>query len=132
MSDKKPCDSQFKWFGLKCDSSGRILIIELPYNSLTGRLPAELSLLTEIELLDFYWNWIFNVGQKQASWLGDIGDIGKFKCVVEGSAITFRLLTYPSPDIEYLYLGSIFFKYQVRRLSSLDSNRSRSVIFRTI
>jgi hypothetical protein len=79
VGNTKPCDTGAgTWFGVKCDADGRVTKVDLSDNSLTGRLPAEISLLDEIKVLNFYHNYLFNDGQKELSWLGDLGDIGTY------------------------------------------------------
>jgi hypothetical protein len=101
--------SECEWFGITCAKGGKpprrlgrsspgddrsdndthsvVTKLELPSNKLTGSLPREVTLLSNLKTLDLYQNWIWNSGEEGNSWLGSM------------------------TSLEYLYYGSTFFDY---------------------
>ncbi|PIN15697.1 Non-specific serine/threonine protein kinase [Handroanthus impetiginosus] len=51
-SDPDPC----KWRNVMCSMNNRVTKIEIGHQNLHGALPKELSLLTQLELLELQWN----------------------------------------------------------------------------
>lgn len=52
--DCEPCT----WFGITCDANDRVTEIRLPTNNLTGIIPAQVSLLTALKVLQVPFNGI--------------------------------------------------------------------------
>ncbi len=53
-----PPGTECSWFGIDCDDEDRVLDVKLRNNNLTGRIPAELGLLTGVRELDLGENRI--------------------------------------------------------------------------
>ncbi|CAJ1955721.1 unnamed protein product [Cylindrotheca closterium] len=89
------------WYGVTCNSQGRVEKIRLPNNGLTGRIPPELALLKDSLLyLDLCQNDIHNVGESGNSFLGEM------------------------TNLQYLYLSQTFFENdgippELKKLSNL-------------
>ena len=60
------------WHGISLDSSGRVIVIELDDNELSGRLPSEIGQLTHLEHLDIGSDWPFGAGDRYYGVTGTI------------------------------------------------------------
>lgn len=61
------------WFGITCDTGGRVTAIELDENGLTGSFPNEVTLLKDsLEYLSLQENIIFNEGDAGLEWMGSL------------------------------------------------------------
>lgn len=73
-------ESECTWFGILCDSEGKVNDIELYSNSLTGSFPPEIVHIKEsLTALDLYDNVIWNQGDSGHSWLEQMTNLGKKK-----------------------------------------------------
>ena len=103
-NDRDPCDG---WFGIECDSEGRVKNIDLFRNGLTGNFPKEIVLFSfdgpfangsgKLERLDLTGNeWLsnYNDGSPDSSWMTDLGSIGKFfiKILCSRTYVSFLLV----------------------------------------
>ena len=57
LSDTHHCD----WYGITCDSSNRVTLIDMWVNRLDGPLPSELELLSNVTWLIFSFNYITSI-----------------------------------------------------------------------
>ena len=60
------------WHGISLDSSGRVIVIELDDNELSGTLPSEIGQLTHLEHLDIGSDWPFGAGDRNYGVTGNI------------------------------------------------------------
>jgi Leucine-rich repeat (LRR) protein len=63
------------WFGITCNANKQVTQVELFSNSLTGTLPAELTLIETLTYLDLFDNYLYNVGEEGNAWLGNLTNI---------------------------------------------------------
>eukprot|EP00548_Thalassiothrix_antarctica_P000611 CAMPEP_0194139834 /NCGR_PEP_ID=MMETSP0152-20130528/9434_1 /TAXON_ID=1049557 /ORGANISM="Thalassiothrix antarctica, Strain L6-D1" /LENGTH=849 /DNA_ID=CAMNT_0038837811 /DNA_START=107 /DNA_END=2657 /DNA_ORIENTATION=+ len=96
-SEFPPCSG---WYGIFCNDDRRVTGIKLYKNGLTGSFPKEVTLISSLKSLDIAKNNIWNKGDEENRWLGDLG------------------------DIECLYIGKTYFEYkgiptEINQLSSL-------------
>jgi hypothetical protein len=85
-------ENECNWFGVECaeqkDGENSVVAIKLANNILTGKFPSEIALLSQtMKTLDIYNNFVYNVGDDELSWLGDL------------------------VELEFLYYGSCSFEY---------------------
>lgn len=89
-----PCDG---WYGITCDNQGRVTEVKLFSNNLTGRWPAEVTLLASsgprstgagrLNRIDIYDNMIHS---EDPFWISELGD-----------------------ELKYLFFGSTNFEYEM-------------------
>ena len=61
------------WHGITCNEEGQVTEIDLKANLLTGVFPAETVLLKgTLTRLDIHKNYVYNYGDAQISWLGEM------------------------------------------------------------
>jgi len=53
--------NECKWLGIKCDTLGHVIAIDLPYNNLNGILPSEVFLLKHLRRLELQANELHGV-----------------------------------------------------------------------
>jgi hypothetical protein len=59
------------WFGIyDCNSDGMVMIIDLYDNMLTGSIPPEMGVLSELIYMRMEFNWIVNIGESGHAFLG--------------------------------------------------------------
>jgi hypothetical protein len=77
-----------EWYGLTCDETGRVTMIQLDTNGLTGYLPPETAYLhASLTTIDLYNNLLHNKGDHGNSFFGEL------------------------TNLEYLFFGSTSFEY---------------------
>jgi hypothetical protein len=64
------------WYGITCNEEGRVSMIELDTNGLTGYFPPETALLAEsLTYFDVFSNLVHNKGDLGNSWLGEMTNL---------------------------------------------------------
>jgi len=66
-----------KWSGIFCDHTGSVSVIFLVNEGLTGRIPGEISLLTDLEIINFAIN---DINGTIPSELGNLSKLTDFTC----------------------------------------------------
>mmetsp|Transcript_13108 Transcript_13108/g.18560 ORF Transcript_13108/g.18560 Transcript_13108/m.18560 type:complete len:908 (+) Transcript_13108:46-2769(+) len=62
------------WAGVKC-SGGKVVEIDFNGGDLTGTLPIELTLLSDLTSLDLFGNYMHNYGDEGNAWLGQLTNL---------------------------------------------------------
>jgi Leucine-rich repeat (LRR) protein len=70
-------DNVCNWFGVKCSPGEKVTSLQLPNNNVTGIVPLEMGLLTDLELLDLSNNAVANLNEEMA-WMAQLTNLRKY------------------------------------------------------
>ncbi len=74
-----------EWHGVETDAAGRVVVLRLPFNGLSGRIPIELGELDHLEWLDLAGNQLYGGIPSELGGLSELRGLDLFRNRISGT-----------------------------------------------